>query len=77
VQVRFFRQTFNTGARDGLLCVGAQPPSPRGCTLFLSSARRGTILARVLSSKFIEKQKKILRLTTPKLRSAWGPVRSG
>jgi len=27
----------------------------------------------VLSSKLIEKQKQILRLTTPKLKSAWGP----
>jgi hypothetical protein len=27
--------------------------------------------------KLIEKQQQILRLTTPKLKSAWGPVRSG
>jgi len=26
---------------------------------------------------FFEKQQQILRLTTPKLKSAWGPVRSG
>jgi hypothetical protein len=31
----------------------------------------------VLSPKLIEKQQQILRLTTPKLKSAWGPVRSG
>jgi hypothetical protein len=30
----------------------------------------------VVSLKFIEEQKQILRLTTPKLKNAWGPVRS-
>jgi len=32
---------------------------------------------RVVSDMFFEKQPQILRLTTPKLKSAWGPVRSG
>jgi len=31
----------------------------------------------VVSQMFFEKQMQILRLTTPKLKSAWGPVRSG
>jgi hypothetical protein len=31
----------------------------------------------VFSAKLIEKQPQILRLTTPKLKNAWGPVRSG
>jgi hypothetical protein len=30
-----------------------------------------------LSSQLAEKQMQVLRLTTPKLKSAWGPVRSG
>jgi len=29
------------------------------------------------SQMFFERQKQILRLTTPRLKSAWGPVRSG
>jgi hypothetical protein len=32
--------------------------------------------ASVVSLKFIEEQPQILRLTTPKLKSAWGPFRS-
>jgi hypothetical protein len=32
---------------------------------------------RVVTQKFIEKQPRILRLTTPKLKNVWGPVRSG
>jgi hypothetical protein len=31
----------------------------------------------VVSQMYSEKQPQILRLTTPKLKSAWGPVRSG
>jgi len=31
----------------------------------------------VATQKFIEEQPPILRLTTPKLESVWGPVRSG
>jgi hypothetical protein len=31
----------------------------------------------VASQKFIEEQQQILRLTTPKLKNVWGPVRSG
>jgi len=38
-------------------------------------------LSRVLSLEFFvecaKKQKQILRLTTPKLKGVWGPVRSG
>jgi len=30
-----------------------------------------------VSQMFFEEQPQILRLTTPKLESAWGPVRSG
>jgi hypothetical protein len=33
--------------------------------------------ASVVSQMFFERQQQILRLTTPKLKSAWGPVRSG
>ncbi len=35
------------------------------------------IEASVVSLRFIEEQPQILRLTTPKLRSVWGPFRSG
>ena len=35
-----------------------------------------TQVASVLSLKFIEEQTQILRLTTPKLKDVWGPVRS-
>jgi len=31
----------------------------------------------VMSFKFVEEQQQILRLTTPKLKSVWGPFRSG
>jgi hypothetical protein len=31
----------------------------------------------VVTPKFEEEQMQILRLTTPKLKGAWGPVRSG
>jgi hypothetical protein len=31
----------------------------------------------VVGQKFIEEQLQILRLTTPKLKNVWGPVRSG
>jgi len=31
---------------------------------------------RNVSQKFIEDQTQILRLTTPKLKDVWGPVRS-
>jgi len=31
----------------------------------------------VVTPKFIEEQPQILRLTTPKLKYVWGPVRSG
>jgi hypothetical protein len=31
----------------------------------------------VVSLKFAEVQPQILRLTTPKLKNVWGPVRSG
>jgi hypothetical protein len=39
----------------------------------------GLVPARpcVVSQMFVEEQPQILRLTTPKLRSAWGPVHSG
>ncbi len=34
------------------------------------------ILDGVVLPKLIEKQMQVLRVTTPKLKNAWGPVRS-
>jgi hypothetical protein len=38
--------------------------------------RRRRMSAGVLSLKLIEEQPQILRLTIPKLKDVWGPVRS-
>jgi len=35
------------------------------------------VIAGVVFQKFIEEQMQVLRLTTPRLKYAWGPVRSG
>ena len=56
-------------------------PVPEGSRIPLTlrelNPSSNATMGRCASPKFIEEQLQILRLTTPKLRYAWGPVRSG